>query len=102
MTTSDYNLDNDQASSKEFFTFIIFGARYKFFYPSGQDIIDIQAQLKNKDEGEDEVKESLLEAYSKYIEPMEDAPTFEETFKKMRFPRIRAFNDMITKELNLQ
>lgn len=91
MTNSDYNLDQ---KDKEFFTFTIFDVQYQFLYPTGQDLLDAQKTAKDGD-----VTQNILDVFGKFITSVGDAPDFEETFKKMRTPRILAFKDMVAKEL---
>jgi hypothetical protein len=79
-----YNLDEN---IEEYFEFIILGHKYRFRYPSTEEMFELK----------DAKDETLFERFITKVE--ENSPEFSETSKKMISPHWLAFKEMIYQQI---
>lgn len=89
MSNTAYNLDDKEYS--EYFEFTIFSNKYKFRYPSGQELNELRDDIKDGNDG--------LGIMQRFISSVDDSPDFEETWNRMKVPQIKAFRNMLMTEL---
>lgn len=86
------NLDLD---INEYFEFVILGHTYKFKQPNSEELEEATKAQSELD------KDSRTNPFFKFITPVsEGAPEFPDIAKKLTMPHWKAFNKMISEELD--
>lgn len=91
MNDQTYNLDDD----REYFSFSIFGNIYNFQYMTTEETDTLRKMFS---EGKDD--KIVFEYLVKFITPKNNAPSFTDTYKKMKTPHTKKFMAMMRKELS--
>lgn len=96
---------NDNVSDR--FEFSVGGLDYDLVYPSLNEIEPITNLYQERDETDDEkkkkeIEEKLSEALYSLIVPVGHNTPIEDTLKAQPFPVIKAFNEMISKQLSAE
>lgn len=96
MSNQVYNFDD----VSEYFDFILFGKKYRFKHLTSAEFQELQ-KLENEAK-EDATKTDAFNdyVYSFITKVDEDAPDFKEVQKKMIFPQLKAFWNMIKTEFS--